>query len=108
MVLTFSKKTELGTDDMGNALMVVVDIEVADCLVAPITEPITAREQQAMEQSRDQIRIHLPKEYTGDVSNSEITYDGKVFCLDSDGVKFMDDNTPTRWNRYIRAESVNG
>jgi hypothetical protein len=106
--LTFVKKTESGTDEFNNPVYTTVDIEVDDCLIAPITEPTTAREQQAMEQSKDQVRIHLPKTYTGDVSNSEVTWDGKVFSLDSDSVVFMNDNTPTRWNRYFRAECING
>ena len=108
ITLTFAKQNITSTDSMGNAVMTTTNIQVADCLIAPITEPTSAREQQAMEQSKDQIRIHLPKLYTGDVSNSDVTWNGKVFHLDSDSVIFMDDNTPGPWNRYIRAESVNG
>ena len=108
ITLTFAKQTEASSDAMGNPINTTADIEVADCLIAPITEPASAREQQAMEQSKDQVRIHLPKAYTGDVSDSDVTWNGKVFHLDSDSVIFMDENTPTRWNRYIRAESVNG
>lgn len=61
-----------------------------------------------MEQSRDQVRIHLPKAYTGDVSDSNVAWNGKLFKVDSDSVVFMNENTPTRWNRYFRAECVNG
>lgn len=106
--LTFAKNLAVGMDDMNNPITTVSEIEVADCLIAPITEPANAREEQAMKQSRDQVRIHLPKAYTGDVSDSDVTWNGKVFHLDSDSVKFMDENTPTRWNRYIRAECING
>lgn len=108
MTLTFVKQTQTSTDAMNNPVMGSTDIEVEDCLIAPITEPVSAREQQAIEQSRDQVRIHLPKAYTGDVSDSDVTYRGKVFHLDSDSVQFMNENTPTRWNRYIRAECING
>ena len=108
ITLTFAKQNITSTDSMGNAVMTATNIDVADCLIAPITEPTSAREQQAMEQSKDQVRIHLPKLYAGDVSDSDVTWNGKVFHLDSDSVIFMDDNTPGRWNRYIRAESVNG
>lgn len=108
MTLTFKLKTQTSEDAMGNPVMSVTNTSVDDCLVAPITEPSTAREQQAINQSRDQIRIHLPKAFTGDVSNSDVDYDGKTFHLDSDSVAFMNDNTPTRWNRYFRAEVING
>lgn len=107
IALTFVKKVESGKDALNNPTYTTEDIVVADCLIAPITEPANAREQQAMEQSRDQVRIHLPKSYTGDVGGSTVAWDGKAFSLDSDSVKFMDGNTPTRWNRYFRAESVN-
>lgn len=61
-----------------------------------------------MEQSRDQVRIHLPKLFTGDVSDSTVAWNGKLFKVDSDSVVFMAENTPTRWNRYFRGECVNG
>ena len=106
--LTFVKNTQSSTDEMNNPVNTTSNIVVDDCLIAPISEPATAREEQAMKQSKDQVRIHLPKTCTDDVSDSEVTWGGKVFRLDSDSVVFMDDNTPTRWNRYFRAESVNG
>lgn len=106
--LTFTKKVPDGTDNMNNPTYTEQEIEVEDCLIAPITEPATAREQQAMTQSKDQVRIHLPKAYTGDVSDSDVEWNGKTFHLDSDSVIFMNENTPTRWNRYFRAECING
>ena len=106
--LTFVKKIASGVDGLNNPIYATQDVVVDDCLIAPVTEPVSAREQQAIEQSRDQIRIHIPKASIDDISNSDVTYDGKVFHLDSDSVVFMNDNTPTRWNRYIRAECING
>lgn len=107
ITLTFSKQVAAGTDALNNPTFTSTDIEVDDCLIAPITEPLNAREQQAITQSRDQVRIHMPKASTDDVSNSDVTYGGKTFHLDSDSVVFMDENTPTRWNRYFRAEAIN-
>lgn len=108
ITLTFKLYTETSKDAMGNPVMAETNIDVDDCLIAPISEPSNAREQQALEQSRDQVRIHLPKAFTGDVSNSEVVWGGKTFKVDSDSVEFMADNTPTRWNRYFRAEAING
>lgn len=107
MEITFIKKVAGAVDDLNNPTYTTTEIEVADCLVAPITEPSTAREQQAMEQSKDQVRVHMPKASTADVGDSTFVYDGKTFKLDSSSVKFMLENTPTRWDRYFRAESVN-
>lgn len=93
---------------MNNPVNETVNVIVDDCLIAPITEPSNAREQQAMEQSRDQVRIHLPKAFTGSVADSYVMWGGRKFRVDSDSVVFMPENTPTRWNRYFRAEAING
>jgi hypothetical protein len=106
--VTFTKQVANGTDDLNNPTYSDTEIEIDDCLIAPITEPASAREQQAMDQAKDQLRVHLPKTTTQDVSSSSFVYDGKTFTVDSDSVVFMPDNTPTRWNRYFRAECLNG
>lgn len=104
--LTFSKKVEAGRDALNNPTWSTEDITIDDCLIAPISEPTSAREQQAMDQSRVQVRIHLPKADSRDVSGSTVVWDGMTFTVDNDGVAFMTENTPTRWNRYFRAEAV--
>ena len=108
MAIVFSKQVANGTDALNDPVYISQDITIEDVLVAPITEPANAREAQALEQSRDQVRVHLPKADATDISDSIFTYDGKVFTVDSASVKFMDGNTPTRWNRYFRAECLNG
>lgn len=104
--ITFNKQVVAKYDDFNNPITKIIKIVVDDCLVAPVTEPISAREQQAINQARDQVRVHLPKSFSGDVSASTFEYDGKTFTLDSDSVVFMPENTPTRWNRYLRAECL--
>lgn len=106
MSIVFTQKVAAAVDALNNPTFTTQQKTVADCLVAPITEPSTAREQQAMEQSKDQVRVHMPKASTADVAGSTFVYDGKVFAVDNDSVKFMAGNTPTRWNRYFRAECV--
>lgn len=105
ITLIFKKKVESGVDPFNNPTFTEQEIEVSDCLIAPITEPTNQREVQALEQGKLQVRIHLPKTFTSDVSNSTVEYKGKVFSLDSDSVAFMDENCPTKWNRYFRAEA---
>jgi hypothetical protein len=107
MEITFTQKVAGAVDALNNPTYTTQEVVVDDCLVAPITEPSTAREQQAMEQSKDQVRVHMPKASTANVGGSSFVYDGKTFLLDSSSVKFMLENTPTRWDRYFRAESVN-
>ena len=107
LTLTFTKTIQgTSVDAFGNAVETTQDIVVDGCLIAPITEPVTKREQQALDQGKDQVRIHLPKTYTGDVSDSDVTWGGKTFHLDSSSVQFMNENCPTQWNRYFRAEAI--
>jgi len=106
MTLVFKKDVETGLNQFNEPITETQEISVDDCLIAPVTEPTTAREQQAISQSRIQMRIHIPKAFDGDVSNSTVDYDGKTFEVDSDSVSFMLENTPTRWHRYFRAEAI--
>lgn len=107
MQITFTKRVANGKDDLNNDTYTDQEIVVDDCLIAPPTEPVSAREQQAIDQSRDVLRVHLPKASDDDISHSTFVWGGKTFTIDSDSTKFMDANTPGRWNRYFRAESVN-
>lgn len=104
--LDFRKQVEAGRDELNNPVYNTISVEVEDCLIGPTTEPADARLPQAMTQYKDTVRVHLPKAFTGDVSSSYFLWQTKLFHLDSDSVVFMDENTPTRWNRYFRAESL--
>ncbi len=113
MTLNFTKKTQaknqdgtLKTDKFNNPIWTDTTVTVDDCLVAPITQPDNAREQQAMEQQRIQVRVHLPKADDSDIADSTFTYSGVEFKVDADPVVFMSENTPTRWNRFFRAEVI--
>lgn len=106
MTLVFTKQVQIGLNDFNEPITETQNISVDDCLIAPITEPTSIPEQQAMSQNRLQNRIHLPKAFTGDVSDSTVMYDGKQWRVDSDGAVFMAANTPTRWNRYFRCEVI--
>lgn len=104
--LDFRTQVEIGRDELNNPVYDTISIKVDDCLIGPNAEPSDARQQQAMTQYKDTVRIHLPKTFTGDVSSSYILWQNKLFHLDSDSVIFMPENTPTRWNRYFKAESL--
>ena len=106
--VTFTKQVANGVDALNDPTYTTEEITISDVLIAPITEPANARETQAIEQSRDQVRVHLPKTSSDDIGSSTFSWGGKVFKVDSDSVPFMLENTPGRWSRYFRAESVNG
>lgn len=109
MTLSFKKRVETGeVDEFNNPKHSEQTITIADCLIAPVTEPVDRVESAALERDMTVVRIHLPKADSRDVSNSTVDYDGETFRVIGKPVKFMDANTPTRWNRYMRAEVING
>ena len=83
ITLVFTKKVDGETKDaFGNPVPTTESITIDDCLIAPITEPVSAREEQAISQGRIQVRIHLPKTSDADVSDSDVEWGGKTFHLD--------------------------
>lgn len=109
MTLSFTKRVATGAkDSFNNPVYSTETVTVDDCLVAPTTEPYDRVESAALDRDVTLVRVHLPKASTADVSDSEFTYEGESFRVIGRPVKFMDENTPTRWNRYLRAESING
>lgn len=104
--IDFKTRVETSRDKLNNPVFSIVSLPVPDCLIAPMTEPASARETQAIDQTRDTVRVHLPKTFSADLGGAYFAWDGKIFQMDSSSVIFMPENTPTRWNRYTRAESV--
>lgn len=109
MTLSFTKRVATGAKDSFNNPVYSEEIlTIDDCLVAPPTEPYDRVESAALDRDVTLVRVHLPKLDTRDVSDSHFTYDGERFRVIGKPVKFMNENTPTRWNRYMRAEVTNG
>jgi hypothetical protein len=103
MTLTFTKQYQAGTDEMNNAITSTVDMEVDNVLIAPISDPTNVRQENMMAQTLIQLRVHLPKTFDSDISDSDFIWDNKKFHIDSDSVTFMPANTPGQWNRYFDA-----
>lgn len=109
MTLIFTKRVATGAkDSFNNPVYSETTVTVNDCLVAPPQEPIDRVESAALDRDSTVVRVHLPKADESDVSDSTFVYDGQQFRMIGKPVKFMNENTPTRWNRYLRAESING
>ena len=105
--ITFNKRVVNGHDEMGNPKYENKEIIAHNCLIAPITEPLSVKENQAMERGKNQVRVHLPKTFNEDISKSSFVWNNQTFEVDTDPVEFMKENTPTTWNRYFRAEAIN-
>lgn len=109
IALEFKKKVPTGAkDSFNNAVLAEQTFTINGCLIAPITEPLDRVETAALDRDVAIVRIHLPKTDQSDVSNSTVLYGGQIWRIVGKPVAFMLENTPTEWNRYVRAEAING
>ena len=109
IVLEFKKRVPTGAKNkLNDPVYSEETFEISDCLIAPITEPVDRVESSALDRNIAIVRIHLPKSDSTDVSDCTTEYGGQIWRIVGKPVQFMDDNTPTIWNRYLRAEAVNG
>lgn len=75
----------------------VETFSVADCLIANNGSPNSARPQ---------ILIHLPRAEQRSVDGAWVNYQGHSWHVIGTTTAQMDENTPTRWNRYAIAERI--
>jgi len=109
IVLEFTKKVPTGAKNKLNEPVYSNEtFEIDGCLIAPLQEPIDRVESAALDRNVAIVRLHMPKTDSTDISDCTTVFDGQVWRIIGKPVKFMDDNTPTLWNRYVRAEAVNG
>lgn len=71
--------------------------EINDCLIANNGSPNS---------ERPQVIIHLPKTDDHKVDGAFVEYEGHDYHIIGTTVSQMDDNAPTRWDRYCIGERV--
>lgn len=70
---------------------------IDDCLIANNTTPNA---------SRPQILIHLPKTDKRAVDGAFVSFEGHDWHVIGTTTTQMNENTPTRWDRYAIAERI--
>lgn len=75
----------------------VETFSIQDCLIANNGSPNSRRPQ---------ILIHLPKSDKRAVDGAWVNYEGFSWHIVGTTIPQMDENTPTRWNRYAIAERI--
>lgn len=72
-------------------------VTIEGCLIANTGLPST---------DRPKIQIHLPKADSHDVDGGFVEYGGRRYHVIGTTAAQMNDNTPTRFNRYAIAEAI--
>lgn len=52
--------------------------------------------------------FHFPKTYTAPLMGCRICYEGRVYNVIGDPQPYMDENTPSVWNRPVECEASDG
>ena len=98
-----------GTDRFNNVVYGLTGAEVDDVLVSPAsTELLEAARENGVSVS---YTLHFPKTFTGSLEGCEIElpapWSGRYRVV-GNPQPYMDENTPTRWNRPVDVECANG
>ncbi len=75
----------------------VSNFSIDDCLISSNGSPTTLRPQ---------VIVHLPKTSTQNVNDAWFKWDGETYHIIGTTPKGIDENVPTRWNRYFIAEKL--
>lgn len=109
IVLDFKKRVPTGAKNkLNDPVYSEQTFSVAGCLVAPPQEPFDRVESAALDRDITIVRVHMPKSDATDISDSTFDYGGETFRVIGKPVAFMLENTPTQWNRYVKAEAIHG
>lgn len=75
----------------------VSNLTIKDCLISPNGSP---------RPTRSQVLVHLPKADKSNVEGAWFEYGGFTYHLVGVTAPSMEENTPTRWDRYCIAEKI--
>lgn len=70
---------------------------IRDCLIAQNGAPLP---------TRGSVIIHLPKNDDTSVVNAWFEYEGGTYHVTGSTVPGIDQNVPTKWNRYVIAQKI--
>jgi hypothetical protein len=71
--------------------------KIHNCLIAQSGGPAVARPQ---------VIVHLPKDDPTNVEGAWFQYESNTYHVIGETVAGIEENVPTRWNRYVVAEKI--
>lgn len=107
--VTVHSPSSTETDRFGNPIVTFADETVNDVLVSPgATQDLEASRPDGVKVA---YTLHFPKTFTGALEGCEITlpdpWAGRYRVVGAPG-RYIDANTPTRWNMPVEVEAAHG
>lgn len=95
------------TDRLGNPVITWTEpVSVDNVLIAPAsTDDMEAARVNGYTLA---LTLHFPKTWTASLQGCRITVGGEVYRVVGDPHPYMDENTPTDWNRPVNVERADG
>lgn len=110
VTVTLKQKTQSGTDALGQPIYTTTDVNISDVLVGK-PESSDVENALTMYGKRIAYTLAIPKGDTHVWYKSQVTLPApwsSTFNVIGDVVETIDANTPTRWNRIVQLERIDG
>ena len=110
VTVTLKERTQTGTDALGQPVYKTTDVTINDVLVG---NPEVSDVQNAMTMYGKRIayKLAIPKGDTHVWYKSQVVLPtpwNATFNVIGDVIETIDANTPTRWNRIVQIERIDG
>ncbi|MFP3156335.1 hypothetical protein LQZ18_18305 [Lachnospiraceae bacterium ZAX-1] len=102
--IQLSVKSAVALDSLGNPIQEEVLVDVPNILIEPTSD------QEVLETTdlygrKAKYTLHIPKGDTNDWESTEVLFYGERWRTIGKGREWMEENTPTAWNKKVYVES---
>lgn len=101
------RRVQSGTDEMGDPVFTETEETVANVLAAPSSTDEMDETNRAFGVVCE-MTFHFPKSYTASLEGCRVRWGGREYRVIGDPQPYMDENTPTPWNRAAKAVRADG
>lgn len=102
-----TKRSVTGRDEMGEPVFSEAEETVANVLAAPSSTDEMDETNRAFGVVCE-MTFHFPKSYTASLEGCRVRWGGREYRVIGDPQPYMDENTPTPWNRAAKAVRADG
>ena len=105
--VTVTKRTVSSRDEMGEPVFATESVEVDNVLWHESTTDEIDETNRMYGVSCD-ISLDFPKTFTGSLEGCSVNVGGTEYRVLGDPIGYMPENTPTPWNRSVKAARADG
>lgn len=103
IIVTLYKKTKTGTNAIGEEIFAETPVQVADVLVAPVTENDIVNRTD-LTGGRAVYTLAIPKGDSNQWEDAKVSFFGETWRVIGIPTEGIIDNIPLRWNKKVTVE----